>query len=243
MIKWSFYLTLVAFVIFLIIIFIHYTIYPIISFSPGDGGIIPLAISSDVQNAYKNELVPSDAGTEFKNMNSCSYSVEMDVFLYGTFHASQTPRVLFYRGTAPVTTDFTREQITTTFAGTNILMWLDPVKNDMYVSAIVTSNGARTVSSSRPIENLPIRKPFRVGVVFTQKFIEVYINGKLRLTHILSNLPIEITTGKFYGPIIPAMNSVAIANLSYWSHPLSPRQAQATGAPIASSTLFTTPKR
>lgn len=243
MIKWSFYLTLVAFVIFLIIIFIHYTIYPIISFSPGDGGIIPLAASSDAQKAYKNELVPYDTGIEFKDMNSCSYSVAMDVFLYGTFYASQTPRVLFYRGIAPVTTDFTAAEITTKFAGTNILVWLDPLKNDMYVSSVVTANGSKTVSSSSPIENLPIRKPFRVGVVFTQKFIEVYIDGKLRLTHILSNLPIETTTGKFYGPILPAMNTAAITNVWYWPYPLSPRGAKAEGTPLATDTLFTTPKR
>jgi hypothetical protein len=104
-------------------------------------------------------------------------------------------------------------------------------------------DGVKTLSTSPPIENLPIQKPIRLAIVFTQSFIEVYVNGKLRLTHVLTNPPVEITTGKFYGPILAAKNSVAVTNLQYWNYPISPRQINANGAPTTSSTLFTTPQR
>ena len=224
---------------------IHYTIYPILSFSPGDGGIIPIPTISDAQTAYKNEIVPYDKGTNFKNMNSCFYTVAMDLFLYGNFQSIKTPRAILYKATAPAnpSSDSSESALSIYGNATNILVWLDPVKNDLSVSAILIKNGSKHLSTSPPIENLPIRKPIRLAVVFTQSFIEVYIDGKLRLTHVLTDLPIEITKGQFYGPILAAKNSVAVSNLQYWSYPLSPRQIQANGAPIAKDTLFTTPER
>jgi hypothetical protein len=107
----------------------------------------------------------------------------------------------------------------------------------------MNANSEKQLSARRPIENVPLRKVFRVTIVFTPGFVETYINGKLRLTVPFSNPPIQVTEGDFYPVISPAMTNAMIANLAYWPRPLTPKEVDSNGAPMAAETFFVKPAR
>ena len=53
---------------------------------------------------------------------------------------------------------------------------MDPIKNDLYVSAITKDTaGSDTilVETAPPIENIPIRTPVRITIVYTEKMMEI----------------------------------------------------------------------
>lgn len=215
-----------SFMVFFLLFVINYAVYPIFSFSANQPGLISFPIPLDKSVAY-NKLTPSyDLSASFVpsvGLQSDSYSIGMDVWLTGDFMLSDMPRVILYRA---LTADIprTRAEAGTTYPdtkskaylNTNIIVWLDPHKNDLFVSAVTATDTLITVSA----ENVPVRSVFRVGIVFSGKFLELYINGKLSMS-----MPITVvlrctneTTSAipFFPTIQPIMNNVVIRNLSFW---------------------------
>jgi hypothetical protein len=115
------------------------------------------------------------------------------------------------------------------------VLWLDPTKNDLFAS-VFTGTATKTESRSTPVENLPIRRPFRLTAVFASRFVEIYVNGRLRLTHVLTTTPADVATGNiFNGSAVTAR----VANLKYWAYPLTARQVGAQAStPVATATLM-----
>jgi hypothetical protein len=182
-----FAISLVVLLIFLILLFIHYTLYPIFSFSPNDGGLIPIPTASDREISYTKSPAGSDVAANFTSVPASSYTLGADVYLTGSFMLAQIPRVILYRAMEPVTDGGTVDSLLSTYSETNFIVWLDPVKNDLYVSIITQGNGGNTdIETSEPIENVPIRKVFRLAVVFTPNFIEIYINGKMERSMVVT---------------------------------------------------------
>ena len=233
------------FVLFLILIAINFTIYPVFSFSPNDNGLIPIPTVSDQQLAFTKGPAASDLSANFVNIPSCSYSLGMDVYLSGDFMASNIPRVLLYRSTAArgvslISTD-TSGNLLTRFPDTNLLIWLDPIKNDLYASVRTSSDGTAATSkltTTLPIENVPIKKVFRLTIIFTQQFIELYINGNLERSMALSN-PIAAPPAANLFPVAsPNVPNVMISNLAFWPRVLTSREARAYGSPISNENFF-----
>ena len=167
----------------------------------------------------------------------------MDVFLSGNFLASEIPRVILYRAESPVTTDSgTVDTIADTYEGRNIVVWLDPVKNDLYVSALTSDNDGNTITleTTAAIENVPVRKVFRVAVVFAPQFIEVYINGRLEKSLALRNPIVTVSdTTNLYPTIRPIQQNVMIGNLSMWPRILTAREISTNeSGPIKTETFF-----
>ena len=105
------------------------------------------------------------------------------------------------------------------------------VKNDVYVSAVgVDGAGTSHLLNSKPIENVPLREPFRIAIVVASGFIEIYMNGELvqtmNLGYPLKN--IDGTTKSYYfATPLPVFNSVQVANISYWNNILSSKTIRA----------------
>ena len=134
---------------------------------------------------------------------------------------SDVPRVILYRSAEAVEESGTIDSLETTYPDTNIIIWLHPVQNDLYAS-VVTSEGIQT---TEPIENVPIRKSFRLAVAFSANFIELYINGKLEKSMpIRSNLKGIASTSYIYSSIKPIMQNVMIGHLSMWPRVLTARE-------------------
>jgi hypothetical protein len=245
-----FYGSLYVFLLFLILIAVHFTAFPIFSFSPDDNGIISIPTVSDQQIAYAKAPAIPDLSANFVNVPACTYTLSTDVYMSGDFQASNVPRVLLYRSAtgkiSPPSTD-TTANILTRFPGTNIIIWLDPIKNDLYVSVITTSDGTaatRRLETTPPIENVPMRRVFRVSVVFTQKFVEVYINGNLEKSMAVKNAPMTVADGAYFYPVISTIGpNVLISNLAFWSRALSAREVRAYGTPLTTEAFYTKPAR
>ena len=230
-----FYISITLFVGFLILVFIHFTAFPVFSFSPNDSGFIPIPTVSDRQITFNKGVAAYDVPATLVSLPACNYTLGADVYISGDFMISQVPRVILYRASAPVTIGGTEESLHTTYPDTNIIVWLDPVKNDLYVSAI-TSDGIQTTDA---IENVPIRKVFRLAIAFTTNFVEVYMNGKLEQSMAIQNTLKSIAdTSYIYSSVKPIMQNVRLANLTMWPRVLTSREIHIhEAAPIKESIL------
>lgn len=255
-------------IVFLILVFVNFTMFPVFSLSPDDNGIISVPLASDKQMAFTQGPASSDLSANFINIPACTYSLSMDLYLSGDFQAMTIPRVLLYRstrlkgvsppsdivnwpsssGSSGSSGSGTRPSINihhtlaATFPDSNLIVWLDPVKNDLFASVITSSDGSAAnsrVETTKPIENVPIRKVFRLTVVFTQQFVELYVNGTLEQSMALKHLPLSVAPTSHFFPIISTIGpNTRVANLAFWPRTLSAREVRAYGQPIATDTFF-----
>lgn len=236
-----FYLSLTAFIVFLLLVFIHYTMYPILSFSPNDGGIIPIPTISDRELSYSKAPAAFDVSANFVNLPGSNYTLGADIYLTGDFMLANIPRVVLYRAIKPVTTGGTGSTLLTTYPETNFIVWLDSVKNDLYISIITQKNGGNNhIQTSEPIENVPVRKVFRLAVVFTPNFVEIYINGKMERSMVIDGTIVTIQEKTLiYSSVKPIQQNVMLANLSMWPRVLTAREINVSeSSPIKDSLFF-----
>ena len=240
--------------------------FPVFSLSPDDNGFIPVPLPSDKQLAFTQGPAPSDLSANFINIPACTYSFSMDIFLSGDFQAMTIPRVLFYRstrakGVSPPSDIVNwssgssgssgsgirpsvniQATLAATFPDSNLILWLDPVKNDLFASVITSSDGSAAnarVETTKPIENVPIRKVFRLTAVFTQKFVELYIDGTLQQSMALKQLPLSVPPTAYFFPVISTIGpNTRVANIAFWPRTLSAREVRVYGKPIATETFF-----
>jgi hypothetical protein len=246
-----FYTSITAFLLFLILISIHFTIYPIFSFSEEDDGLISIPTASDQQKAFQDKVATPDIAGNFVAVPNCDYTIGFDTYLSGDFLATEVPRVLLYRSQVPVPLASTDRESTlldtTKFSQTNLLVYLDPIKNDMTVAIVTSSEGAgapKHLVKLPAIENVPLRKVFRTMIIFTQTFVEVYLNGRLVQSMPLTEPPLP-QDARFVFYTVPAMfgSNMKVANLSFWPRPLKARDVRAYGMPVAADTLFRAPPK
>jgi len=244
-VSWMFYISLTLFILFLILVFIHFTMLPVFSFSPNDSGFLPVPTISDQQTAFTKNPSTSDVAAKFTDIPPCSYTVAADVYLSGNFFSSSIPRVLLYRSikgsVSPPPTD-TSANLVTRYPDTNMLLWLDSMKNDLYVSVVSSTDGTASTArleTSEAVQNIPVKNVFRVTVVFTQQFAEIYINGKLKQTMAMKSPPVTVApTAEFY-PVIKSIGpNVLISNLSFWPRVLTSREVAAYGSPVSNNAFF-----
>jgi len=241
-----FYISLAVFILFLILVVIHFTMLPIFSFSPNDAGLISIPTVSDQQIAYTKSPAVSDISANFIDVPACTYTLSTDIYLSGNFQSSTVPRVLLYRSlhtsVSPPSTTTIDDKLSDVFPDTNILLWLDPIKNDLFVGAVTSNTGTASMSHMEvipAIENVPIKKVFRVTIVFTQKFLEVYVNGNLEKSLAFKNPPINVSTGSSFFPVISTIrSSVLISNVVFWPRALTAREVRANGLPISNESFF-----
>jgi hypothetical protein len=232
------------FIVFLVLVFIHYTLFPVFALSPNDNGFISIPTASDRQLAYPNAPAAADLSGNFKDLPACTYTLGMDVFLSGNFQASQIPRVILYR--SPERVDLTSPvkdidgHLLDSFPDTNILVWLDSMKNDLFVSVMTTDSSDRTVLETiSAIENVPVKHVFRVTIVFTRTFLEVYINGKLEKSMAFKGTLIDIADNASIFPVVSTIGpSVLISNVALWPRVLTAREVRAYGEPITNDAFY-----
>lgn len=228
----------------ILLVIINYTVFPIVSFTPGDGGLVTVPIASDRQLVYTKNPAAADISGNFAEILPYNYTLGMDVYLNGSFSATSMPRVILYRGrtvnTTLNTTD-TVDNLLERFPDTNLIIWMDPIKNDLFVSVVTGDSSSSTLrlQTTSVIENVPIRKVFRITVVFTQDFVEVYKDGSLEQSMAIKGTPIaSANTSYFFPTTSKVLGSAMISNLAYWSRPLAAREVRAYGAPISDDKFF-----
>ena len=219
-----FYLVLYAFVLFLALILIHFTIYPVFKFTPGARGLIGVSTTKDSTVYWNTKKQPAtlsyapvngDTLSGYPFINNFSFSV--DLFVRRMTDTTATTRVILYKtyanGPQAGTSTTTSTTSTATFAA-------DPLNNGpsaaeadiatnymnskvsmfMYLTKtndlVVTfySGASGTPYSSRQIKNIPLYTPFRVTVVVEDKTFSVYINGQQAFQRTVPGQTITLNT-------------------------------------------------
>jgi hypothetical protein len=238
--KYGFYTSLAALLLFLILVVVHYTITPVFSFTVGDG-IITIPTTQDSQSAFTASVATVDISANFVNPASCVFTIIFDIFLQGDFKSTTAPRVLTYRSPTAVDIDTSPDAFTPEldlpgmFPNTNFIVWIDPEKNDLYAGVVTQEpNEASVITVSEPVKNVPIRSPFRATFTLSPNFMEIYINGRLEQTVSIVGTVLQ-SQFPFFGPVKVCDQSIFIANMYYWQRILSPSEIRINGANIASS--------
>lgn len=232
-----FYLSITAFVIFLILIIVHYTYTPIFSFSAGDGGYIKLASGvSDAQIAWEEEPPGSSLLTKFTNVLPCGFTLSLDVFIDKDLSLSKMERMILYRGKNTVIPDATKT-LQANYAESNLLIYLQNDTNDLVVSAITSDATGTFVESAPTVLNVPIRQPFRVTAVYLPNLLEVYMNGRFVGSRVLKGKPLQTAT-QFLPPPEQFQQTVKILDVSYWARPLLAREIVAIRPPLPDASKF-----
>jgi len=234
------YSSFAALVIFLILLAINYTIYPILSFSPNDNGLIRVPTLSDKKVQFDKSPAGNDASSNFVKILPCGYTISMDLYLTGAFAQQTNPRVILYSSAAAVTTS--TPNVITNFPNTNIVMWLNPDLNDLYVSAVTKGPSGSTppaLETAPAVTNVPIKTPFRITYVYTSDFLEVYMNGNLQGFLPLQHKPIGLSASNpFWFGHMSSQASCKVGNVYYWGRVLTSNEVKAYGAPVSTVKFF-----
>lgn len=236
--EYLFYASLLAFVVFLILTFIHFTIRPIFQLSPTDNALLGSTLAKqDIQTAWQTAPSP-DTKAEFTSPKSCDYTVSMDVFLTGEYSSVIAPKVFFYRSQAArtVAANAKVSDLVTALPTTNLIAYIDNETGDLIVAAVTTKNNVKGLESTAPISNLPAKSPFRLSLVIASNFFEVYIDGKLRSTVTLDGTLVT-TVDPFWSQPLRFDRSVRVGKLHYWPRTLSSNEIRNL-EPVAPSNFF-----
>jgi hypothetical protein len=221
-IKYSFYISIAAFLLFILLAFLHFTTIPIFSFT-GVGGIIPIPVPTMQEIAFEKVKAASDLSCNFTHVQPSAYTISFEVVLNGEFLTTTVPRVLLYRSAAPIILKATDDMsaIDNLMKASNIVVYVDPLKNDLYVSVLDSSQVQKRITS-KPLENIPLRTPFRIALVVSDTFLEIYMNGEF-----VQTLPYP--TGIMDNPDVsyifstPAIvkQTVQVGAINLWSYEMS----------------------
>lgn len=220
-----FYLSSFLFVLFLLLTFINFTVYPIFKLSPYDQGVLAVYTHENLQTAWTDK--PGKDATVLNTPKSTDYTLSFDIFIPSEFSTATQPRVILYRGDAAVSSTLLPSQI-----ASNLLIFAEGDTNDVTV-AIKTNKGMQTITK---ITNLTLGTPLRLTIVYQPTYMEVYLNGKLKATKALVGTPLE-SLGQFWPP---TDKSIMVGKLQYWGRALMSTEIQAL-LPVAATTFFVKP--
>lgn len=210
------YILSIIVIIFVILVFIHFFIKPIFILRPGSPGIIPVPGFDDGQ-LFWNKSNPGQILN--KNLpitqQYFNYSVNLDIFIQNPLQFSTHPRIIFSRGAEYKETP-SGDTILGVMNNYNLVIGLLPDTNDLIVSVLNKDNNMENIV----ISNIPVQEPFRLGIIFMEAALEVYLNGHLMKTKTFTAPPKDIK-----GDIYPALgiesNIAKLRNLKIWNRILT----------------------
>ena len=234
-----FHFALALLVIFLVLLIIHYSITPIFSFTAGDGGMFPLANTSDGQLVWTKAPPLADVSANVMRILPYGFTVQQDIYMDNEASLSNRKRVFFYRASSPVVVDSSKaEDLFVDYPESNLFMYLSPNTNDMVVTAVTMKrNGDYVFESTPTLLNVPIKEVIRVTVVFMPQVLEVYLNGKLHGTRTFRFTP-RSSTAYFFSSPDAYRGSVRVMNLKYWDRPLTSVEIAKSGPPLTEKKLY-----
>lgn len=211
---------------------------PVFSFVAGDQGIIPIPVPVTIQTAFTTAPISSDLSCNFVGVTSTQYTLSFDTFIIGDFITTTVPRVLLYRSPYPISLSSTDtiDTMPSLFSNSNVIVYIDPLTNDLYVSCLKTDS---TYLTSDPIKNVPLRVPFRITLVVSDNFLEIYLNGDLQqMMAFNGELISSPSTNYFFGPPPIANQSLHIGNIQYYNSVLSSQVVRLNAQKPFSTSLF-----
>jgi hypothetical protein len=130
----------------------------------------------------------------------------------------------------------TIDSLSSLFANSNIIVYMDPLTNDLFVAVLKTDS---TYLTSDPIKNVPLRVPFRITLVVSDNFLEIYLNRDLqKMMAFNGELVTSPSTNYFFGPPPIANQSIHIGNIQYLNAVLSSQVVRLNAKKPFSNSLF-----
>jgi hypothetical protein len=237
-----FYLFIYIFAIFLLAVFVHYTITPVFVFRPGAKGLltVPGTQGDIVTWNTKSQPTASDVATIPNSASSIltkNYSFSIDVYVRGLVQQDAQKRVILLKankpttGQAPFTTGPTATQDLASYITSNasLALYLTDT-NDLVCTIVSTVDGTPTSYSTAPLKNIPLNTPFRISVVVEERTFSLFLNGKQAFQRTLPaaiTLPSAQPTDQsqaFYPPpgwSNSPQKSIYVQNLHIWPQPIS----------------------
>ena len=162
-----------------------------------------------------------------------TYSITMDVFIVDEFpqvDSSNNPldkRVFFLVGATPKDNPPT------------LMGWLDNDTNTVNITSF-TADG---LQESVTIDNVPIHKPFRIGIVKSAHALEGYLNGLLVMTRpIKSSSKIPTTGSKIFAPAnIAKSKGIKVLNVRTFGYPVEPSEMMGRMSDLVTTKLINPP--
>lgn len=213
------YLGVIGMILLVILILIHYTLYPIFSLQPGDPGLIPVPGFKDNQAFWK----PTGSVTTFTDLsdtatkvqtNTYNWSMTLDIAIQNPYVSLNNGySVIFSRGGTVNPTPQPNSSIKGSVSNYNVAIALAPGNTDLLVSVLNSDGNPDNIL----IPNVPVREPFRVGIVIMSTVFEVYLNGKLIRTRRYASGAPGNYAGPFHPPVGNVAKSVKVGNLLVWN--------------------------
>lgn len=227
------------FIIFLVLLIIHYSVAPIFSFTSGDGGVFPLANTTDGQLVWTKEPPLADMSGNIQRILPYGFTVQQDIYIDNEMILSNRKRVFFYRSVNPIVVDPTQtEDLLVQYPESNLFMYLSPNTNDLIVTAVTKKPNNDLVFESAPtLLNVPTKQVIRLTVVLLPQIMEVYLNGKLHGTRTFKYTPMTTNTYFFSTPDA-FRGTVRVMNFKYWDRALSAVEVSKSSPPLADKALF-----
>lgn len=186
MLQVLFFFFLYGFVLFLLLILIHYTVRPVFQFVPGGSGILPISTTVGYRQYWNSgaqplptDMVPSMTDVSDPNRGYpflTKYSFSVDILVTDMSKSSLVDRLIFYKAAAPVVLPTTITSLEDTMAALPVSMicYLSDT-NDLIVTHFSGQTAIRY--NSFPIKNIPLYTPFRITHVFDTNIFTIYLNG------------------------------------------------------------------
>ena len=214
--------TLIFIIVMLVLIFVHYTIRPVFKTTVDSPGIIPTPVLQLDDKVYwqKKALVSPISVAETPIGSSASgsgYSLSIDIEIDDANQYTNLPRILFYKGgmlrkiePSPSVT------VASMVHDLSLVLALTRETNDLQVAVVTSHNNLEGVL----LNNVPLRTPFRVGIVVSDNRLEVYTNGMLSRTRALGAPPKASGSAENFWP--SPTRGVQLRNLHIWPAVISP---------------------
>lgn len=215
---------LVFIVILILLICIHFTIRPIFKTSPEGPGILPTPSPYREDAVFwktKRDVSPLPvANTPIGSSDSgYNYSLSLDIQIDDAHKYDNLPRILFYKGGQLKTMSPKNKEkvsVASMIDGPSLIMSLTRDTNDLHIAVVTQKNDLEGVL----LYNVPLRQPFRIGVILSDKRLEVYTNGLLSRTRALTNPP-KAVQGIFWPS---PLTGIQLRNLHIWPSVIAPQE-------------------
>jgi hypothetical protein len=242
---------LYGFVIFLLLLLVHFTIKPIFQFVPGGKGIIPIATSSDYTLYWAKGAQPTTAAPDRTVVGDTlstypfvkGYTVSTDICLTSLAGHSGMDRLIFYcsndssfslAGFSLTPNLSLSENFATRVTGASMICYVADDTNDLIVTYFMktAADGSIVQRSSFPIQNIPLYTPFRITIVYDTNLITVYFNGvQVSQTTLANTNPRnDATKHAFYANPLSSKCGY-VQTLLLWNRPLP--YSEITGNTVA----------
>jgi hypothetical protein len=205
----------------IILVLIHFLVYPIFKTKMGSKGFIPLPTTPEGYLLWDDKVPDSlpITGTPIEN-KSADYTISLDAYIEIPNDITNKYRTLFTRqqSSSPNTTIDNPTTIKDQIGNYNLAVYLEKGTNDLYVSVMDTNLSVKTIK----IKNTPVREPFRLVVVLSDMYMDTYINGALSGS-------VTFSTPPYAGANIllgPSVSSIKVKRVKIFDKALQPAEAK-----------------